>query len=174
MPSARLLAFLEAIEAPMQRHQARAEALMLRVPGEGQPALAPEAEAHVLMEVAEGIIPPVQAWVNAVKDLATAEQAWGPSDDARRAALEFSAATEEFLAVWEHLLKVQPATEPMRHVLGLVHAGCYEFFLSGPSALWRSCRQIAEGKAEARLVFEPQGPSLNQAARELRMLRKRR
>lgn len=173
MPSPRLVAFLATLDGPTQGYQARAEALILRVPGEGQAALTREAEAHVLMEVAEGIIPPVQAWVKAVQDLAATERAWGPADNARRAGQDFAAATAEFLAVWEHLLQVQPATEPMRHVLALIHTGCYEFFLSGPTALWRSCRDIAEGKAEARLTFEPQGPSLNEAAQELRRLRQR-
>lgn len=171
MASPRLVAFLGELDGPMAGFQARAEALILRVPGEGQAALTAEAEAEVLMRVAEGIIPPVRAWVAAVNALAAAERAWGPSDNARRAARDFCSATEEFLAVWDHLLQVQPATEPMRHVLGLIHAGCYEFFLSGPTQLWRSCRAIVGGQAEAKLVFEPAGPSLNEAAQELRRMR---
>lgn len=173
MASARLVAFLGELDGPMPGFQARAEALILQVPGEGRPALRADEEAEVLMRVAEGIIPPVRAWVRAVEDLAAAERAWGPADNARAAARRFNAATEEFLAVWGRLLEVQPATEPMRHVLALIHAGCYEFFLSGPAALWRECRDIAAGKAEARIAFEPAGPSLNDAAQELRRLKAR-
>lgn len=173
MPSPRLVAFLEELDPAMARFQPRAEALILRVPGEGHPALTADAEAEVLIRVAEGIMPPVRAWVAAVNALAAAERAWGPSDNARRAGRQFNAATEEFLAVWDHLLQVQPATAPMRHVLGLIHIACYEFFLSGPTALWHSARDIVEGKAEARLTFEPSAPSLRQATHELNQLRMR-
>lgn len=171
-PSARLLAFLGELDPGMPGHKARAEALILRVPGEGQQALAAAAEAEVLVQVAEGIIPPVQAWVKAVQALAATEQAWGPADNARRAGQAFDAATEEFLAVWEHLLRVQPATPPMQHVLGLMHQACYEFFLSGPLELWQSCADIAAGRRESKLTFEPAAPSLNEAAQELRRLRR--
>lgn len=171
MASPRLLAFLGVLEDTLAEQQRRAEALILRVPGEGQVALSAAAEAEVLMHVAEGIIPPVQGWVKAVQDLAATERAWGPSANAAAAAQRFNAATEQFLAVWDKLLLVQPATEPMRHVLGLIHTACYEFFLSGPAALGRSCRDIADGKAKATLEFEPSAPSLNQAATELRRLK---
>ncbi|MCA1814314.1 MAG: hypothetical protein LC624_10260, partial [Halobacteriales archaeon] len=99
------------------------------------------------------------------------ERAWSPSEGARRHAQEFAAATERFLGLWEHLLRIQPATEPMRHVLGLVHQGCYELFLSGPVDLMRSCDAIVRGEAAARLDFAPSAPSLRQATHELRQLR---
>jgi hypothetical protein len=170
-PSPRLVAFLGELDAALPGQKARAEALILRVPGEGKPALRADEEAGVLLHVADGIIPPVQAWVRAVKELAEAEQAWGPREHAAQAGRRFAAATQEFLDVWERLLDVQPATEPMRHVLGLVHQGCYEFFLSGPLDLWQACRAIAAGEREARLTFEPSAPSLNDASQELRRLR---
>ena len=173
MPSPRLVAFLEELQAPMERQQAAAEALILRVPGEGQANLPANEENELLQEVAAEIMGPVQAWVRAVQDLADAERAWGPSENARRAGRDFAQATDEFLAVWARLLEVQPATEPMRHVLALVHAGFYEYFLSGPRELWRSGQDIVAGKAEARLTFEPQAPSLRDASSELRRLRAR-
>ena len=171
MPSARLLAFHGELDAALPALQARAEALILRVPGEGQPAMTAEAEATVLTHVAEGIIPPVQAWVKAVQDLASAEKGWGPSEHARAAGARFVRATEDFLEVWQRLLLIQPATEPMRHVLGLIHLACYEFFLSGPVELRHVAGEIVAGKREATLTFEPSAPSLNQAAQELRRLK---
>lgn len=172
MASPRLVAFLEALDAAMPRQLERAEALILRVPGEGQPALAADAEARVLQGIGDGLAGPVQAWVQAVRALADVERGWGPRDRAREAGLAFNRATGEFLDLWERLLLVQPATPPMRHVVGLVHQGCYEFFLSGPRDLWRGCRGIVEGKAEARIAFEPSAPSLTQATHELRALRR--
>jgi hypothetical protein len=168
MASPRLVAFQEELARAFEAQRGRAEALILRVPGEGQPALLQEHEAGVLQHVAEGIIPPVQGWVKAVQQLAEVERGWGSTERARGAARAFSEATEAFLQVWERVLLVQPATEPMRHVLGLLHLGCYELFLSGPAELARSCADIAAGKAEAKLSFEPAAPSLAQATHELR------
>jgi len=110
--------------------------------------------------------------VRAVQELAEVERGWGSRERAQAAAARFNASTEAFLAVWERLLLVQPATEPMRHVLGLVHQGCYELFLSGPRDLWRSVQAIVEEGAPPRLDFEPQAPSLQQATHELRRLQR--
>lgn len=168
MASARLVAFLDELAPRMEEFQPRAEALILRVPGEGQPALTAESEAAVLVHVADGLVPVVQGWLRAVDDLATTERAWGPADRAREAAHRFNEQTEKFLHVWERLLLVQPATEPMRRLLGLMHQGCYELYLSGPQSLWHSCRDIVAGEQEARLVFEPEAPALALATQELR------
>jgi hypothetical protein len=173
-PSPRLVAFVGELDAAMPALQARAEALILTVPGEGQPSLRADEEAVALMRAAEGIMGPVQGWVKAVQALADAERAWGPREHAARAGQAFVAQTEAFLGVWEGLLRIQPATPPMRHVLGLIHTGFYEFFVSGPTSLWRSAGAIVEGKEEAKLAFEPAAPSLNQASQELWALRRQR
>ena len=106
--------------------------------------------------------------MRAVHALADVERGWGPAERARDAARAFDAHTEDFLHAWAGVLAVQPATERMQRVLSLIHQGCYELFLSGPRSLWESCRDIAEGKADARLVFEPEAPALALATQELR------
>ncbi|HEV8361857.1 MAG TPA: hypothetical protein VGR28_15525 [Candidatus Thermoplasmatota archaeon] len=170
MPSPRLAAFAAELEAPLAAQKARAEALILRVPGEGQQPLRADAEARALLALADRLGPLVQGWVGALEELAALERARGPDEDARGAARRFLRLTEEFLAAWEGLLRIQPAKPAMQRLLGLVHVGCYELFSSGPADLARSCRAIAAGEAEARLAFEPEAPSLVLATQELRRL----
>jgi hypothetical protein len=162
------MAFLRELDSAMPAFQARAEALILRVPGEGLPALRADEEAHVLMATADRLAPIVQGWLRAVHALADIERGWGPAERAQEAGIAFNAHTEDILRAWDALLAVQPSTERMRRVLSLIHQGCYELYLSGPRSLWESSRDVARGQAEARLVFEPEAPALALATQELR------